>query len=131
MTDERDARANALLHAAREEDGQRLKVRGRGGPGERGGSPGDLEVHWLHGDADEGLAEAIAALDFPPGTPQVFLHGEATSVRLARRHLVIDRAVPTESLSASGYWKRTLTDEGWREAKRDWNAEVEAETAGV
>jgi molecular chaperone DnaJ len=25
-------------------DGQRLKVRGRGSPGERGGSPGDLEV---------------------------------------------------------------------------------------
>jgi NADPH-dependent ferric siderophore reductase len=92
-------------------------------------SPGDLEVHWLHGDADELLAEAVAALDFPPGTPQVFLHGEATSVRLARRHLVVDRAIPTEFLSASGYWKRTLTDEGWRDAKRDWNAQVEAETA--
>jgi NADPH-dependent ferric siderophore reductase len=92
-------------------------------------SPGDLEVHYLHGDADEGLGEAIAALDFPPGDVQVFLHGEATSVRLARRHLVVDRGVPAERLSASGYWKRTLTDEGWREAKRDWNAQVEAETA--
>jgi NADPH-dependent ferric siderophore reductase len=94
-------------------------------------SPGDLQVHWLHGDADELLAEAISALDFPPGTPQVFLHGEATSVRLARRHLVVDRSVPAESLSASGYWKRTLTDEGWRDAKRDWNAQVEAETAST
>ncbi len=93
-------------------------------------SPGALEVHYLHGDTDEGLAEAIAALDFPPGDVQVFLHGEATSVRLARRHLVIDRAVPATALSASGYWKRTLTDEGWREAKREWNAQVEAETAG-
>jgi NADPH-dependent ferric siderophore reductase len=92
-------------------------------------SPGDLEVHYLHGDADEGLAEAIAALDFPTGDVQVFLHGEATSVRLARRHLVVDRGIPTGALSASGYWKRTLTDEGWREAKRDWNAQVEAETA--
>ncbi|HEY2479708.1 MAG TPA: siderophore-interacting protein [Solirubrobacterales bacterium] len=91
-------------------------------------SPGDLEVHWLHGDADEQLAEAIAALDFPPGTPQVFLHGEATSVRLARRHLVLDRAVPASALSASGYWKRTLSDERWREAKPDWNAQVEAES---
>ena len=92
-------------------------------------SPGDLEVHWLHGDADEGIAEALAALDFPPGTPHVFLHGEATSVRLARRHLVLDRAVRAAALSASGYWKRTLTDEGWRDEKADWNAEVEAETA--
>jgi NADPH-dependent ferric siderophore reductase len=92
-------------------------------------SPGDLEVHYLHGDADEGLAEAIAALDFPPGDVQIFLHGEATSVRLARRHLVVDRDVPALALSASGYWKRTLTDEGWREAKREWNAQVEAEAA--
>lgn len=92
-------------------------------------SPGALEVHWLHGDSDEGLAEAIGALDFPPGIPHVFLHGEATSVRLARRHLVVDRAIPAERLSASGYWKRTLTDEGWREAKREWNAQVEAESA--
>jgi NADPH-dependent ferric siderophore reductase len=92
-------------------------------------SPGDLEVHWLYDDADETLAAAIAALDFPPGTPQVFLHGEATAVRLARRHLVRERGVPVERLSASGYWKRTLTDEGWREAKAEWNAEVEAETS--
>jgi NADPH-dependent ferric siderophore reductase len=92
-------------------------------------SPGELEVHWLHGEEDEGIAEALAALDFPPGTPQVFLHGEATSVRLARRHLVAERGIPAAALSASGYWKRTLTDEGWREAKRDWNAEVEAEDA--
>jgi NADPH-dependent ferric siderophore reductase len=92
--------------------------------------PDGLEVHWLHDDADETVAAALAALDFPPGTPQVFLHGEATSVRLARRHLVLDRGVPAERLHASGYWKRTLTDEGWREAKADWNAQVEAETAG-
>ena len=91
-------------------------------------TPGDLEVHWLHDDADESVAAAIAALDFPSGTPHAFLHGEATSVRLARRHLVVDRAVPAERLSASGYWERTLTDEGWREAKADWNAQVESET---
>jgi len=90
-------------------------------------TPADLHLHWLHGDSDEGLAEAIAALDFPAGHPHVFLHGEATSVRLARRHLVADRAVPATSLSASGYWKRTLTDEGWREAKADWNRQVEAD----
>jgi NADPH-dependent ferric siderophore reductase len=91
--------------------------------------PDGLEVHWLHDDGDEAVAEALAALDFPPGTPQVFLHGEATSVRLARRHLAVDRAVPAARLHASGYWKRTLTDEGWREAKADWNAQVEAESS--
>ncbi|HET9184812.1 MAG TPA: siderophore-interacting protein [Solirubrobacterales bacterium] len=92
--------------------------------------PDGLQVHWLHEDGDGTVAEAIAALDFPPGTPHAFLHGEATSVRLARRRLVVDRGVPAGRLSASGYWKRTLTDEGWREAKADWNAQVAAETAG-
>jgi NADPH-dependent ferric siderophore reductase len=91
-------------------------------------SPGDLEVHWLHDDRDETVTEAIADLDFPPGTPHAYVHGEATSVRLARRHLLVDRGVPAEHLHASGYWKRTLTDEGWREAKADWNAQVESET---
>jgi NADPH-dependent ferric siderophore reductase len=94
-------------------------------------SPGDLHLHWLHGDADEQLAAALAALDFPPGEPHVFLHGEATSVRLARRHLVVDRGIPAERLSASGYWKRTLSDEGWREAKADWNRQVEADASGA
>jgi NADPH-dependent ferric siderophore reductase len=92
-------------------------------------SPGDLEIQWLHDDADGTVAEAIATLDFPPGTPQVYLHGEATSVRLARRHLAVDRGVPAERLSASGYWKRTLTDEGWRAAKAEWNAQVEADAS--
>jgi NADPH-dependent ferric siderophore reductase len=103
------------------------------GPEEEVGldSPGDLTVHWLHGDSDEGLAEAIAALDFPPGRVHAFVHGEATSVRLVRRHLVVDREIPAEHLSASGYWKRTLTDEGWRAAKADWNAQVEADVSAV
>jgi NADPH-dependent ferric siderophore reductase len=92
-------------------------------------SPGDLRVHWLHGDADGALTEALAALEFPPGRVHAFLHGEATAVRLARRHLVADRGVPAEALSASGYWKRTRTDEGWREDKAEWNRQVEAEDA--
>jgi NADPH-dependent ferric siderophore reductase len=92
-------------------------------------SPGDLHLHWLHGDGDEQVAAALADLNFPPGTPHVFLHGEATSVRLARRHLVADRGIPAAALSASGYWKRTLTDEGWREDKAEWNRLVEAEAA--
>jgi NADPH-dependent ferric siderophore reductase len=92
-------------------------------------SPGDLHLHWLHGDADEGVTAALADLDFPAGEPQVFLHGEATSVRLARRHLVVERGVAATALSASGYWKRTLTDEGWREDKAAWNQLVEADAA--
>jgi NADPH-dependent ferric siderophore reductase len=94
-------------------------------------APGDLQVHWLYGDGDELVAAALADLDFPAGAVQVFLHGEATSVRLARRHLVVDRNLPATALSASGYWKRTLTDEGWREDKAEWNRLVEAEATNT
>jgi NADPH-dependent ferric siderophore reductase len=90
-------------------------------------SPGDLHLHWLHGDEDGALAEALAALEFPPGRVDAFLHGEATAVRLARRHLVVERGVPPESLSASGYWKRSRTEDGWREDKAEWNQLVAAD----
>jgi NADPH-dependent ferric siderophore reductase len=101
------------------------------GPEEEVGlsSPGDLRLRWLHGDGDEALSEALAALEFPPGRVHVFLHGEATSVRLARRHLVVERGLAPEALSASGYWKRSRTDEGWREDKAEWNRLVEADAA--
>jgi NADPH-dependent ferric siderophore reductase len=90
-------------------------------------SPGELEVRWLHGDGEAALAEALAGLEFPPGRVHAFVHGEATAVRLVRRHLVVDRGVPADGLSASGYWKRTRTEEGWREDKAEWNRQVEAD----
>lgn len=99
------------------------------GPGEEVelASPGDLRLHLLHGGGEGALAEALASLEFPPGRVGVFLHGEATAVRLARRHLVVERGVPTEGLSVSGYWKRASEDEAWREEKREWNELVAAE----
>ena len=33
--------------------------------------------------------------------------------------------MPREALSVSPYWRRTYTDERWRDIKRDWLAEVE------
>ena len=97
-------------------------------------TPGELHLTWLHHRPgappdDEALAEAVAALDFPDGAVQAFVHGEASSVRAVRRHLLADRGLPREALSISGYWKRTLSDEGWREAKREWNQLVEQDVA--
>lgn len=92
-------------------------------------SPGELSVRWLHGGDDGALAAALAELEFPPGRVHAFVHGEASAVRAVRRHLVVERGVPAESLSASGYWKRSRDDEGWREEKADWNRLVEADAA--
>lgn len=44
-----------------------------------------------------------------------------------RRHLRLERGIPKEHLSISGYWRRGETDEGWRAIKGDWNARVLAE----
>lgn len=92
-------------------------------------SPGELAVSWLYGGGDDALAAALARLEFPPGQVHAFVHGEAAAVRHVRRHLVVDREVPAAALSASGYWKRTRTEEGWREDKAEWNRLVEADAS--
>jgi NADPH-dependent ferric siderophore reductase len=75
----------------------------------------------------------VRELDFPPGDVHAFVHGEAMVVREIRRHLVVDRGVPKEALSASGYWKRDRDDEGWRAEKADFNrqADEELQAAGA
>jgi NADPH-dependent ferric siderophore reductase len=88
-------------------------------------TPGDLRLQWLHREHGPGedpglLLGAVQALELPSGRGHVFVHGEATAVRVVRRHLAIDRGLPTEAQSASGYWKVRRTEEGWREDKPEW-----------
>ncbi|WP_328376033.1 siderophore-interacting protein [Streptomyces sp. NBC_01020] len=93
-------------------------------------APDGVGVHWLHrGDrpAGEALIDAVKALDFPSGEVSAFVHGEAGCVKELRRHLRLDRGIPREQLSISGYWRLGQNDETWRAAKREWNAQVEAE----
>ncbi|WP_328916981.1 MULTISPECIES: siderophore-interacting protein [unclassified Streptomyces] len=93
-------------------------------------SPGDAEIVWLHrGDrpVGEALVEAVTALEFPPGDPQAFVHGEAHFVKELRRLLRVDHQVPRERLSVSGYWRRGADEDGWQSSKREWNAQVERE----
>ncbi|MEH0845479.1 siderophore-interacting protein [Micromonospora sp. CPCC 205711] len=95
-------------------------------------SPGRVELNWLHRGGrpvGEALVEAVRALDFPSGAVCAFVHGEAASVKELRRLLRVERGVPREALSISGYWRRGMDDEGWRSTKADWNRQVEAEEA--
>jgi NADPH-dependent ferric siderophore reductase len=99
-------------------------------------SPGDLDVIWVHRSTGAGqdpslLLEAVRALSLPAGRGQAFVHGEATAVRLVRRHLVVDRGLPAGALSASGYWKLRRTDEQWRAEKREWVAQADADLLGA
>jgi len=98
-------------------------------------SPGDLSVTWVHrtrgpGEDPSLQLDAVQGLSLPDGRGRAFVHGEATAVRLLRRHLVLERGMPSESLSASGYWKLRRTDEQWRAEKRDWVLASEADLAG-
>lgn len=91
--------------------------------------PGALEVHWLYrrGDPSDSalLVDALRSLELPEGRVHGFVHGEAGEVREVRRHLLGGRGYRKQDLSISGYWRRTMTDEAWRQVKRDWNADVE------
>ena len=89
-------------------------------------TPGDLHLHWLHTPGDEVLAQAVRELELPERT-DAFVHGEASSVRALRRHLIVERGMSRDALSVSGYWKRSRTEEGWREDKPEWNRLVQAD----
>jgi len=93
-------------------------------------TPADADVVWLHrGEAPVGqaLVRAVSALGFPPGTPEVFVHGEAGFVKELRRLLRVERGVPRERLSISGYWRTGHDEDGWQSSKREWNRLVEQE----
>jgi NADPH-dependent ferric siderophore reductase len=95
-------------------------------------SPGELNATWIHRTAGPGeqpsrQLDAVEALSLPPGRGQAFVHGEATAVRLVRRHLLLERELPTDALSATGYWKLRRTDEQWRADKRDWIRQADAD----
>jgi NADPH-dependent ferric siderophore reductase len=93
-------------------------------------SEATVDVVWVHrstGDADA-LLRAVEDLDFLPGEPQAFVHGEAGEVRAVRKHLLNDRGLPKAGQSISPYWRRAHTDEQWREVKRDWIAASELDT---
>ncbi|WP_438947938.1 siderophore-interacting protein [Streptomyces durbertensis] len=91
-------------------------------------APPGTTLRWLHRTGTgSALPRHVAELDFPPGDPHVFVHGEAGWVKEVRRHLRLERGVPRDRLSVSGYWRLGHNEDGWQAAKPEWNATVEAE----
>ncbi|GAA0408823.1 siderophore-interacting protein [Microbispora corallina] len=90
------------------------------------------EIVWLHrggGQVGEALVRAVRGLDFPEGVVHAFVHGEATFVKELRRYLRVERGLPMERLSISGYWRRGRDEDGWQSSKREWNQRIEEEEA--
>lgn len=112
------ATGQALIEVADEREEQRLAP------------PAGVRLRWLHrgtAPAGQSLVTAVRELDFPAGRVHAFVHGEAGMVKELRRYLRIDREVPREDLSISGYWRLGHDEDGWQSSKREWNAQVEAE----
>jgi NADPH-dependent ferric siderophore reductase len=100
------------------------------GPEEELKIDSDVDVVWLHRGGrrvGEALVEAVRALRWPEGRVHAFVHGEASCVKELRRLLRVERAIPREDLSISGYWRLGHDEDGWQASKREWNARIEAE----
>lgn len=112
------APVHALIEVAGPEEEQKLTL------------PASAHLQWLHrGDDRVGrqLVDTVKAMDFPQGQLHAFVHGEAGFVKELRRHLRLERQVPREQLSISGYWRLGHNEDGWQASKREWNEQVEAE----
>ncbi|MGW2460885.1 siderophore-interacting protein [Streptomyces sp. NPDC004457] len=113
------ARAHAFVEVSGPEEEQKIDT--------------EVPVVWLHrGDrpVGEALLEAVRGLEFPQGRPHAFVHGEAGFVKELRRLLRVERQIPREDLSISGYWRLGHNEDGWQASKREWNARIEAEQEG-
>jgi NADPH-dependent ferric siderophore reductase len=93
-------------------------------------APAGVQVQWVHarpGAPGAALVDATLAWPWPDGPVGAFVHGEAGAVRSLRTYLRVDRRVPRELLSISGYWRLGVDDEGWRAGKREWTRSIESD----
>src|SRR5690606_26685441 len=100
------------------------------GPEEEQKIDSDAEITWLHRSdrpVGEALLSAVRALDWPAGRVHAFVHGEAHFVKELRRLLRVEKQIPREDLSISGYWRLGHNEDGWQASKSEWNARIEAE----
>lgn len=94
---------------------------------------GNTAVVWLYRDGADRperlLPEAVESAEFPPGSFDVFVHGEASETREVRRHLLAERGVDKQTASISPYWRRRHSDEDWRKVKRKFLKQQEKDVS--
>lgn len=90
----------------------------------------NVEVRWIYRrGATHGtpLSAAIAEISETEKRTTWFVHGVAEMIREVRRELFIERDIPREDVSISGYWRLGMTEDQWQSSKREFNEENEAE----
>ncbi|WP_427887227.1 siderophore-interacting protein [Kribbella sp. GL6] len=111
------ARATVLVEVADETEQQKFST------------SADVDLQWFHradGSRGDALVAAVEALDFPAGTPHVFVHGEAGFVFRIRKNLFQERALPRDRVSLSGYWRLGKNEDGWQAEKAETRKREEA-----
>ncbi|TWD16095.1 siderophore-interacting protein [Marihabitans asiaticum] len=112
-----------------------IEVADAGGELDLPGCPG-ARITWVRRDETglgygHALAAAVRDLEWPRGRVAAFAHGNADMVKDLRRYLFVERGLPRDQVSISGYW-RTGQDEGaWQAGKRDFVAAMDAEEAAL
>src|SRR3569833_1534649 len=100
-------RVSAYIEVSEREERQTFETRGA------------VEVHWLlRGSRSRGeaLLDAVRTAAFPGGAPNAWVSGEASVVKLVRRHLVREREVDKRRICFTGYWRAGISEE---EASRE------------
>ena len=112
---------------------RRARVRAGRGRRARGGAACSrcwASCTWTRLHGRDALPAAVAALSFPAGhAPRLRPRRGQLGARDRAPPRHIDRGLPAQALSISGYWKRDRTEEGWREDKPEWNRLVELDVA--
>lgn len=88
-----------------------------------------VDLRWVVRDGarpGERLAAAVRELDAPDDAAW-FVHGVAEMIKDVRRLLFVERNVPRDVVSISGYWRLGLTEDSWQASKHDFVAAIEAE----
>lgn len=92
---------------------------------------GGSVVRWVHREGGGSLVAAVReAGPELEGVDAAWVAGEASAVRVLRRHLIQDRGLPRSAVEFSGYWRRALTqDDAPTEEDLAWAAERAADAS--
>ena len=80
----------------------------------------DVEIVWVHGGNGHGqsrLEEILRSAELPAGTGYIWVAGETTAMRGARRYLRHELKLPSSAYKVIGYWIAKA---------EEWNARYEA-----
>lgn len=83
--------------------------------------PDGIDLTWVDApvDGEDPLLDAVRAHAWLPGTPQAFVHGERSSIKLLRKHLTAERMLAREQLSISAYWAKGRIEDQFQAEKRE------------